>query len=199
MNAIDRRLVFYQGQHVILKVLTERDVRDSPWVGWFNDDELCEHNLHHFFPNTFERQLEHWKNAVGDRKIQLGVVAPHLDDELCGVISLQDIDWIHRRADLAVLLDHRRTRQHPWVFIEAWSLMLTHAFRALNLHKVCAGTFNPFVAPPLRSIFNFEVEAVLKKHVWKSGSFHDITLLGVLSTTVRYPSIPPGGGTAAHE
>ena len=46
--AIDERLVFSEGKYVRLKVLDEQDVSESGWVGWFNDEKLCEANQHHY-------------------------------------------------------------------------------------------------------------------------------------------------------
>lgn len=185
---IDRRLVFYSGVHVDLKVLTREDVTGSEWVGWFNDAELTADNTHHVFPVTEDTQRAQVDEASTRTKIQLGVV-DKTTETLVGVIALQNIDLLNRNADLAVLFDFRLTGRNPWIFVEAWSLMLRHGFQEIGLQKIMADTFNPAVPLPLQRFFGFEVEGIRKAHAWKSGRFRDITLLAVSSSTVRYPEI----------
>ena len=36
---ISKNDIFLEGKHVILKVLTEDDIHNSNWYGWFNDEE----------------------------------------------------------------------------------------------------------------------------------------------------------------
>lgn len=186
-NGCDPRLVFYSGKHVILRVLTEQDVMNSPWVGWFNDEDLCRYNVHHVFPNTFERQLEHQKSAVSSTKIQLGVVDKNEPEKLCGFVSLQSIDYVHRNAEIAGFQDQRVTSNRPQLFFESWSIMLRHAFETLNLEKVYGGTFHPHVPVALERMLGFQVEGVQKRHIFKNGRYHDVTLLAVFRDTVKYP------------
>ena len=54
--SIDKNLIFYFGKYVDLKVLDESDICNSEWVGWFNNKDLCNYNLHHYFPNTYENE-----------------------------------------------------------------------------------------------------------------------------------------------
>lgn len=184
--AIDERLVFLEGKHVRLVALSTADVSDSPWVGWFNNEATCRYNQHHYFPNTFERQLNVLSGIQTENKLQLGIVDRASPAAICGVVSLGAIDWIHRHADIGGIQDPA-TAQNPGLFFEAWSLMLRHGFEQLGLHKIYGGTFHPHVAAALVRIFNFEIEGVRHRHVFKSGTYWDVTLVGVFADTVRYP------------
>ncbi|MFH0908121.1 MAG: GNAT family protein [bacterium] len=183
----DPRLVFYEGKHVILKVLTEDDVLHSDWVGWFNDAELCRFNQHHYYPNTMERQREYLRTAITPTKIQLGILDKQSPDCLCGFVSLQDIDLLHRRAEIAGFQDQRVTGSRPFLFWESWSIMIRHAFETLNLHKVYGGTFHPDGAAALKRMLNFEVEGVQRHHIFKNGQYVDVVLLAVFHDTFKYP------------
>lgn len=195
--AIDDRLIFLRGKHVWLKALTNCDVEESGWVGWFNDEELCQFNQHHYFPITLETQKKYLETCVSPTRLTLGVVDQANPDVICGVMSLADIHPLHRTADLAAMLDKQRTAGNPAIFLEAYSLMVRHGFEQLGLQKIHAGTFRPHTAEALMKLFNFEREGVRRRQVFKQNAFRDVTLLGVFNDTVRYPAIPVPAPRAA--
>ena len=184
--AIDKRLVFYEGKYVLLKVLSPEDVVDSDWVGWFNDVGMSDYNQHHYFPNTYEDQNKFLESCNTSSKLQLGIVDKSEPSTICGVVSLTDINWIHRNAEIAGI-QATQTAQNPGLFIDAWSLMLRHGFEQLGLYKIYGGTFHPHVVVSLERIFNFQIEGVRKRHVFKNSDYHDLTLLAVFNETVQYP------------
>lgn len=185
--AIDERLIFYEGTHVRLKALAEDDVAESGWVGWFNDETMSRYNQHHYFPLLLERQREMLSSFNGTSKLQLGIVDRADGTKICGVVSLSNINWINRHAEIGGIQDKATTGQNSAIFFEAWALMLRHAFDQLGLEKVYGGTFHPHVPGALARIFNFEIDGVQRRHVYKNGIFHDVTLLAVYRDTIRYP------------
>ena len=186
---IDKRLVFFEGKHILLKALSHQDIDESNWAGWFNNESLCTYNQHHYFPNTIESQRDHLSSCVSSNKIQLGIINKEAQDVICGVVSLSQIDWIHRHAEIAGFQDNSKTKLNPAIFLEAWTLILSHGFNQLGLNKIYGGTFHPFVSATLCDKFNFEVEGIRRSHVFKDGSFKDLTLLAVFKNTITYPSI----------
>jgi RimJ/RimL family protein N-acetyltransferase len=175
---IDPREVFLVGEEIILKVLTEKDVLESGWFGWFNDQSNCETNGHHYWPNTIEAQLNFFKNMNSDNKIQLGVVSKILPQILKGVVSLQDISLLHRRADLAILIDVKE-ENNVKIFFEAFDLMLTHGFLELGLNKVTSGSTRASHAKTLERLWGFELEGTLKRHFYKHGEYLDVTCMAL--------------------
>ncbi len=184
---IDERLVFSEGKYVRLKVLSEQDIIESNWVGWFNDEEMSIYNQHHYFPNTVEHQYEILKSCIGDDKLQLGIIDRAHPDAICGVVTLSAIDWIHRHAAIAGIQETKVTKLNSALFLESWSIMLRHGFEQLGLNKIYGGTFHPHVSAALIRSFNFEVEGIRKRQIFKNGEFHDVTLIGVFKDTVKYP------------
>jgi len=187
--SIDERLIFFKGKHVVLKVLSEQDILESNWVGWFNDDELSVYNLHHYFPNTYANQREHLKDCVSPSKLQLGIVDQSKSDNICGLVSLSNIDLIHRNAEIAGIMDLKYSKTNPALFIESWSIMIKHGFEELGLHKIYGGSFHPQVVEALIRLFNFEREGVQKSHVYKRNAYHDIELIAVFNDTISYPEL----------
>ena len=187
--AIDERLVFHEGKHIRLKVLDESDILLSDWVGWFNDEQMCEFNQHHYFPNSFEKQREFLLTCQGPDKLQLGIVDRSSPEQICGVVSLSSINFLHRHAEIGGTHAINHTRSNLAIFIESWRFILKHGFNQLGLQKIYGGTFHPHVAGALQRAFNFEVEGLMKRHVFKHGRFHDTTLIAVHSDTVIYPEV----------
>lgn len=184
---IDERLIFYEGKHVRLKVLCSQDLAESGWVGWFNNESMSTYNQHHYYPNSFEQQNNILKTCVSQNKIQLGIIDRVSPDTICGVLSLSEIDWVHRHAEIAGIQETNLTKSNPALFLEAWAFMLRHGFEQFGLNKIYGGTFHPHVTAALIHIFNFEIEGVRRRQVFKNGSYHDVTLLGVFNDTVKYP------------
>lgn len=184
---IDERLIFFEGKHVRLKVMSPQDILESNWVGWFNDEAMSTYNQHHYFPNTFEQQQEILRSCAGPDKFQLGIVDRAKPENICGVVSLSNINLIHRHAEIAGIQDTRITKSNSALFLESWSIMLRHGFEQLGLNKIYGGTFHPHVSTALMRGFNFELEGLRRRQVYKNGEYHDITLVGVFRDTVKYP------------
>lgn len=173
--------IFLKGNYVMLKVLTEEDVLNSDWYGWFNDEETTLHMQKHYFPNTIELQLEFFNTLKRDRsKIQLGVV-PNDETKIKGVVSLQNIDHINSNADISLIIGDKELRKLI-IAQESIQLLLNHAFFTLNLHKIYVGYIETLQdwGLFLKKRFGFKDEGVWYEHVYKNGRYLDIHRLGLL-------------------
>ena len=185
--SIDQNLIFYEGTYILLKVLVEDDIRNSNWVGWFNNSNLSQENTHHYFPNTYDKQLEYLKDCHGPKRISLGIINKKDNEKICGIVTLDQIDLIHRNCVIAGILNHNSKNKNPMIFFEAYSIMLKHAFDQLGMKKVHGTGFNIKLHEGLKRIFNFEQEGVKKQHFFKNGKFHDFVSIAVFSDTIKYP------------
>ena len=188
MDSTDK-MIFYRGDFVDLKVLEEKDIYESNWLGWFNNEQLCNGNGHHFYPNTVEKQKKILDSLNSVDKIQLGIINKEMPNEICGVISLQNIDYIHRKAEVANMSDNSKTSYKPQIYLESHSLIFKHAFNQLGLNKIYCGTINKHIPVAMKRAFNFEIEGVLKKSMFKNGEFLDTTMLAVFKDTIKYPTL----------
>lgn len=137
---IDKRDIFIKGKDIFLKALRKEDIVNSNWYGWFNDEEICKTLQKHYFPNTLEFQLEYFEKFIFNKndKIQLGICKYNLD-KLLGIVSLNNIDYLNRKAELSVLIGEPEGRDTITI-VEVWKLILNHGFNTLNLIKIYAGT-----------------------------------------------------------
>ena len=188
--SIDKNLLFYKGKYINLKVLDDTDINNSEWVGWFNNQYSCNYNLHHYFPNSYENEKSILDSLEGNKNhIQLGVINKKIPDSICGVISLNSINYIHRNANISAMIGDRNAQKNPMILIESYSFLLKHAFDQLGLNKITDATMHPNAYQFLKKYFNFEKEGVYKKHVFKNGKFQDLTIIAVFSDSVIYPNI----------
>jgi RimJ/RimL family protein N-acetyltransferase len=182
---IDHRFVFLESDHVFLKVLTRQDIEESNWFGWFNDAERCEMNQHHYFGNSPANQETILQEIASKEKIQFGIIDKSEQKAICGVVSLQDLNYINGTGHLAIMIDKAK-ESNPRIFADAMRLMLQHGFNELRLNKIVANSMNKQLPVVLKTLFNFELEGVLKDHVYKSGEFRDVYLTSVWQNSVRY-------------
>ena len=188
MDSTDK-MIFYRGDFVDLKVLEEKDIYESNWLGWFNNEQLCNSNGHHFYPNTVEKQKKVLESLNSESKIQFGIINKEMPNEICGVISLQNIEYIHRKAEIANISDNSKTSYKPQIYLESHSLLFKHAFNQLGLNKIYCGTINKNIPVAMKRAFNFEIEGVLKQSMFKNGKFVDTTMLAVFKDTIKYPQL----------
>lgn len=178
----DPRDVFIQGKNVTLKALSEDDVTNSGWYGWFNDTETTRFMQQHYFPNTLQKQLKHFQDAIlgVSNKIQLGIL-PKGEKQIIGVISLDNIDFLNRKADIAIIIGEKKFLGKG-LGTKAVTLLLGHAFGKLSLHKVGLGVLSKHTTA-IRSYekAGFVIEGILKDEILLDGQYHDVTRMGILA------------------
>jgi RimJ/RimL family protein N-acetyltransferase len=98
-----------------------------------------------------------------------------------GNISLQNINWIDRNAEIAFLLGEKDF----WgkgVMLEAGQLLINHGFESLNLHKIYCGTSSDNSGmQKLAEKLKMEKEGIRKEALFKNGVYHDIIEFGILN------------------
>lgn len=177
---ISKNDIFLEGKHVILKVLTEDDIHNSNWYGWFNDEETTKFMQKHYFPNTKEAQLEFYRKEIvgNDKKLQLGICDVK-GGPIIGVVSLNNINYINRKADVSMVIGEDKYRKVKYM-IDTLTLILDHAFNSLNLHRIYGGTIVNEWAELYCRTLGFKREGVLREDVLKNGKYNAVYLIGIL-------------------
>jgi RimJ/RimL family protein N-acetyltransferase len=177
---IDPRDIFLKRSSVLLKVLTEEDVKQSNWYGWFNDEDVCENLQKHYYPNTLTDQLDFYNNHILGNKtlLQLGIVNKS-NMKLVGVTSLYSIDNINRKCGFSIVIGEIESRNMK-IFSETTKMMFNHAFDTLNLERVYGGSISKDITDIICRITNSSPEGVLRGDVYKNGKYRDVYLYGIL-------------------
>ncbi len=177
----DERDVFIRGKNVLLKALTENDVRESGWYGWFNDEQTTHFLDHHYFPNTLENQLQFLgAMQAATNKLQLGILTRELP-HIVGVVSLNSINLFHRSAEVSMVIGEKKQRSRN-VGLEAMALILKHGFFKMNLQRIWAGQdvgLEKWRAS-LTTNLGFQVEGTMRRAFYNQGEYRDVVMISVL-------------------
>jgi RimJ/RimL family protein N-acetyltransferase len=116
----------------------ERDVEHGEWHRWFNDLATTRYLVHGARPISRAEQAEFLRTALDSPNRLVLAIVDTASDALCGTVSLSDIDHVHRRAEIAIVIGRTATSSRS-AALEAMALLSKHAFDRLNLEKLYAG------------------------------------------------------------
>lgn len=173
------RNAYLTGDSVYLRPLERADVNER-YLSWLNDPEVNRFIDAAQFPQTIEK-LERYVAAVeaSPTDVMFAIVTKD-DDRHIGNIKLGSIHWVHRHADLGLLIGEKAAwgRGHG---VDATRLLLRYAFRHLNLHKVTlwVNTENPG-AQRVYEKAGFVVEGRHRSHSFVDGRYLDSLSMGIL-------------------
>jgi len=162
------------GKHVYLRLPTEEDALGR-WHEWFSHEKTTKYLADRFWPNSKEAQLEFLK-SLGDRnRLVLSVVTKE-NDEHIGVVSLSVINWVHRYADVAIVIGEEKYRKGAYA-LEAFNLLLNVAFIRLNLRTIRSSYASSNDASrTIHRVFKFTKAGEYKKILCIDGHHDDLVL-----------------------
>jgi RimJ/RimL family protein N-acetyltransferase len=170
---------FVTGKLVNLRPLEERDI-DGPYSMWLNDPEVCRFNSHARFSVGKEELKKYILEAKQSSSMQVFAIVTKEKGNHVGNISLQNIDYIDRSAELAIIIGDKRY----WgkgVGIEAWKLMMDYGFRVLNLHRLYCGCANKNLGMKrIAEKSGMKSEGRRRDSFFKNGRYDDILEFGIL-------------------
>ncbi len=170
---------FLEGKSIYLRGLRPEDA-DGPYGDWFNDDEVCAGNSHHYFPFQKQDAASYIERSRTDRNLLAFAIVLKAKGTHIGNVSLQDINWVHRTAEFAIVVGDRSVwgKGHAK---EAARLTCDHGFFSLNLHRIGCGTFEGNEAMTrLAAHLGMKEEGRRRQAVFKGGSRRDVVEYGVL-------------------
>ena len=173
-----------EGRRIYLRKVCPFDVNDD-YLRWMNDPEITRYLESRFFPYSKER-LEAYVTWLSDDpdNVFLAIMRKDTDTHI-GNIKLGPINWIHRHADIGLVIGEK----NHWgqgIATEAIRLVTEYAFNQLNLHKVTAGCYSNNIGS-LKAFkkASFEQEGLLKSHCFYNGEYVDKIVLGLVHAGKR--------------
>ena len=171
-------IIFLKGQRLHLRALTEKDLTNE-YLQWLNDEEVCRYNSHAIFPNTEQKMKNYFDRLDGQREVVLAIIDVNLNKHI-GNISLQNINWVSRNAEFAILLGDKNYWGKGYGE-EAAKLIVCYGFERLNLHRIYCGTFEGNEGMKKLAVkLNMKEEGIRREAVYKHGEYVDIVEYGVL-------------------
>lgn len=176
-----QKLIFLKGKTLYLRPLTEDDVHGN-YSKWLNDEEVVKYNSHGRFPQTKKKLLEYVNLVKHSMNIIVLAIIDIKSEKHIGNISLQSINWIDRNAEIAFVLGEKNFWSKGIMF-EAGSMMLDHAFKVLNLHRVYCGTSSQNLGMQKLALkLGMKKEGERIDAIFKNNRYHSILEYGIINS-----------------
>lgn len=171
---------FIEGKNLYLREVRESDVNER-YYAWMNDQDITQYLENRFYPNSLQKISEFVKSKDGDpNNVFLAIINKH-DDEHIGNVKLGPINWIHRTAEIGILLGEKKYWGKGFAS-ETLRLLADYAFNKLNLRKVTAGCYGNNKGSEKAFLkAGFTIEGVRKSHFFYNGTYVDYVLLGLFN------------------
>jgi RimJ/RimL family protein N-acetyltransferase len=162
------------GDLIYLRRPTLDDAENGPWYSWFNDAESTRFTRHGEEENTREDQIEFYKQAVGDESRRVFAICDRTSEQMIGVTSLQEIDLVNRKAEIAIMVGEASYRGKS-VSLEAWGLLVQYGFQNLAIDKIWAGSHGELRRwVSSLSAIGFEIEAEIPNEYFEDGKYSSL-------------------------
>lgn len=174
-----RDRVFLKSQRLYLRPLECLDIQNG-YLKWFDDEEVCEYNGHHRFPQTEASMREYIDRVNSSRNSLVLAVVLKENDKHIGNISVQNIDYINRTGEFAIIIGDKSSWGKGYSS-EAGKVIIKHVFSQLNLNKIYCGTSEKNVGMQKLALkLGFKTEGTRRKHLYKNNQYNDLLLYGLL-------------------
>lgn len=169
---------FLEGQNIYLREVRLSDVNES-YYNWLNDSEISQFLETRFIPRSLENISNFVKSLDGNTNEVFLAICLKKDNKHIGNIKLGPINWLHRHADISLLIGDK-TMWGQGVATEAIYLVTQYGFNILNLNKIKAGCYAENKGSAQAFIKNgYREEGLLKEHFFSNGRYTDAVVLGI--------------------
>jgi ribosomal-protein-alanine N-acetyltransferase len=175
---------FIEGNGIYLREVRASDVNEN-YYRWMNDPEVTQYLETRYIPQSMENIRRYVERMEGKTDEIFLAICLKESDQHIGNIKLGPINWIHRFADISLVIGEKEF----WgkgLASEAIRLLAKFAFNILNLQKLKAGYYEKNIGS--KKAFEkvgFKIEGVLRKQ-WQIGEkLQDEILLGLLRDEIK--------------
>ena len=163
---------------VYLRALEPDDYKVT--IKWRNDDETWSMvgGPKYFVSSEYEKQ---WiLNAINNKnEIRLGICLKE-NDELIGLCSLTEIDWINKNAQSSIMIGEKINKGKN-CGTEGELLLLQYAFYERGFERIWAKILEKNNASiKMHEKCGFRKEGILRNSVFKNGKFQNQIIMSIL-------------------
>lgn len=160
------------GKTIYLRAPTAEDAEGN-WYQWFSDPETTQFLGDRFWPNSKELQVAFYESIKNNRERLVLSICSSESDEHIGICNLSNINWVHRYADVALVIGDKRNRNGT-IAVETMTLLLDIAFNRLNLLNLRTSHISANAHTPLlERIFGFREVGRFKSFQYFRGKYFD--------------------------
>lgn len=170
-------MIYQLSDEYFVRSLKESDL-EGPYPSWFEDQEVCRYNSHGKFFKT-STYFRAFLDGLNNENQCVWAICNKTDGHI-GNVSLQDISFINRHAEFAILLGNKR-HWGKGVAILAGKKLVQHGFQKLNLERIYCGTAkNNEGMNKLALALGMVKEGCGRSHLYLDGEWVDRIEYGLL-------------------
>ena len=170
---------FLVGERVFLRGLDESDLQTN-YFQWFNEQSTDVYTHHALFPNNMDKMREFYKRAISNDDIVVLAIINKEDNCHIGNVSLQNIEWINRRAEFAIIIGEK-AYYGKGLATEAGKLIIGYGFDRLNLNSIWLGAHaENKAAISVYKKLGFKEEGRIRERFIRNERFYDQILMSIL-------------------
>lgn len=165
-----------RGKQVLLRAIEPSDLSD--YHRWLNDPEVSRH-LALYTPLSMPDE-ESWYEATRADSSQTVFAIETEAGQHIGNVSLMDINWKDRSAELGIVIGDKRQWGKGYGQ-DAIRTVLGFAFGEINLNRVYLRVFAEH-ASAIKAYCKcgFVEEGRLREDIYAEGEYHDMLVMGIL-------------------
>lgn len=170
-------MIYELSKEYFVRPLAEADL-EGVYPRWFEDQEVCRYNSH----GKFFKTRTYFKEYLSELNRQDRVVWAicHIEDGHIGNVSLQDISFVNRTAEFAILIGDKK-HWGKGLGLLVGRKLLEHGFMKLNLERIYCGTAATNEGMKKLAIgMGMTHEGTRRLHLYLEGSRVDVLEYGIL-------------------
>lgn len=166
-------MTIYSKEKFSMRMITEDDLT---MLAKHRNSEAVWSNLTSPIPVVEGKQLD-WLNSL--YKTDFYFIARRQDSDI-GLLRATDIDWVNRTACVGLdIFEQYRGRGFAQ---GAFELVVDYCFQVLNLHRAWLLVLETNLkAIHVYKKSGFEVEGVMRQHIYRNGKYLDYVLMGKIN------------------
>lgn len=170
---------FLEGKRMYFREVQSSDVNES-YYRWMNDPEVTRYLESRFCPISVEGLRKYVAARSEDQDNVFLAIVLKTDDRHIGNIKVGPINWIHRCADVGLLIGEKDCWGQGYA-TEAIALMTSYAFKTLNLHRLTAGCYAANLGSAKAFLkAGWQQEGLRRSHFFCDGTYVDEILFGIV-------------------
>lgn len=171
------RTWFLTGRSVALRPLEPSDL-DGPYPDWLNDPEVLRYRGPRAFA-TSRASAARYVDALSTGDDLVLAICELSEGTHVGNISLTKANWVHRHAELSIMIGDRRVWGRGFGR-DAIAALSAHAFGAMNLHRIWSESPNPAFNAAVRAL-GWTREGTRREAFFLDGRYLDIECWSLLA------------------
>ena len=181
---MSKPMEFLTADSIYLRGLTLEDVNDA-YYSWLNDPQVNQYLETRYLPSSKQDIEAFVKSKMHNKDEPIFAICDKETDTHIGNIKLGPICWLHRRAQISLLIGDK----NYWgkgVATQAIKQVCDYGFSRLNLNKLFAGAYsdNQGSIKAFKKC-GFKEEGVLKAYYIVDGQELDLVYIGVTNQEYR--------------